>query len=835
MTLEPDEPSIRAFLSHLHEAAEAAFEGSSSPGLLSLVKIFPDSKPVAYRFHIGDIDSMVAAALAEARGGHNVYVEGRTVRPGLARSQRGTAADTIGVFALVIDDDSDTGKAGASLLTPSLAVESSPGNRHLWHFLDRAISHSEAAMLGSTMRASDAGGDTATGKPDQPYRVAGTPNIPGRSKRERGRTAVHPTFILEAPGTVFSAAEIAAAYARYQRHQEQPSAEAGDDGTARSIAEGLERLSPKRRADLSRAVAAGERSQHFFKVTGWLKGDGFSAAEAAALWRQFPQGAGFDKYVANRARDELNHWTADAWNRATDVPWDGFDASAINAGNASGAKASQPQTRSSDPVDLWARFDPPGLPPDLLPREIEDYAVVQGGLMGADPAGLATAALAVCAAAIPDRIKVQVKQHDPHWTEAARIWVALVGDPSTKKSPVISQAVRPLFRLDAELFRAWASARAEFDKLSKDEQRATQAPKQVRLRLEDTTIEAAQEVLRDSPDGVLCFQDELAGWFGSMDKYSGHRGAMKDRSFWLQSFNGGSYAVSRIGRGSGFIENLSVCMLGGIQPETIRKVASEAVDDGLLQRLFPVVLRPATVGRDEPAAGVVSLYGGLVEDLHRLKPPASGFGDLSPTTARALRFDPEAHEIRRDLEQRHIDLMAVETINKKLASHIGKYDGLFARLCVVFHCIETRGKGTVEPTISADVARRAATFLHRFLLPHALAFYAGVLGLSENHDALTAIGGYLLTHPELQEITFRNMDRGDRAMKSLTREEAQKQLERLEYFGWLDATPMPRNGTAPRWKVNPRIHELFAQRRDHERTRRERARTFIASLEDAAG
>ena len=68
--------------------------------------------------------------------------------------------------------------------------------------------------------------------------------------------------------------------------------------------------------------------------------------------------------------------------------------------------------------------------------------------------------------------------------------------------------------------------------------------------MQDTTIEAAQEILKDSPDGVLLYQDELSGWFGSMDKYSGARGAAKDRAFWLQAYNGGPYTVNRIGRGS---------------------------------------------------------------------------------------------------------------------------------------------------------------------------------------------------------------------------------------------------------------------------------------------
>ncbi|PZQ94087.1 MAG: hypothetical protein DI533_22820, partial [Cereibacter sphaeroides] len=60
--------------------------------------------------------------------------------------------------------------------------------------------------------------------------------------------------------------------------------------------------------------------------------------------------------------------------------------------------------------------------------------------MGVDPGGLIMSALAVCAAAIPDRIRVQVKRHDPSWRESARLWVALIGPPSAKKTPMMTTA-----------------------------------------------------------------------------------------------------------------------------------------------------------------------------------------------------------------------------------------------------------------------------------------------------------------------------------------------------------------------------------------------------------
>ena len=137
-----------------------------------------------------------------------------------------------------------------------------------------------------------------------------------------------------------------------------------------------------------------------------------------------------------------------------------------------------------------------------------------------------------------------------------------------------------------------------------------------------------------------------------------------------------------------FIPNLSVSILGGIQPEPIRKLAEGGDDDGLLQRFIPIMLRPAVGGRDEPPAQAVFDYNDLISNLRELKPPMTG--GLLHTVA-PLKFDDGALAIREELEKKHLELQQCESINRKLASHIGKYNGIFARLCVVWHCVEHAG------------------------------------------------------------------------------------------------------------------------------------------------
>src|SRR5690606_14896317 len=158
----------------------------------------------------------------------------------------------------------------------------------------------------------------------------------------------------------------------------------------------------------------------------------------------------------------------------------------------------------------------------------------------------------------------------------------------------------------------------------------------------------------------------LSGWFGSMDKYSGGgRGAAKDRSFWLEAFNGGPHTVNRVARGASVIPNLSVSLLGGIQPEPLRAIAKDAHDDGLLQRLLPIALRAGALGKDVPQPDVAATYSGLVERLSRLKKPVrAGLQQEVP-----LRFSPAAQLVWADAVARIHGLgVSWESVNAKLAA-----------------------------------------------------------------------------------------------------------------------------------------------------------------------
>lgn len=179
--------------------ARAATEGIKQPGILNMVLVNPTDDDVTsvYRYALDDPDlaeRMTSDAINASATGHNCYCEGRTVRPGLNGKQRGDLNDTVAVFALTVDSDSDKGKAWTPIVPTSLAVEISPNNAHYWFFLDKAVDAQTGKALGERLRAAT-NADQDTGVITQPYRLCGTVNFPTKAKLERGRV-VTPTRSL---------------------------------------------------------------------------------------------------------------------------------------------------------------------------------------------------------------------------------------------------------------------------------------------------------------------------------------------------------------------------------------------------------------------------------------------------------------------------------------------------------------------------------------------------------------------------------------------------------------------------------------------------------------
>ena len=178
-----DAATVRQFLEIICTHVAQAINGADRPGVLQLCRINPmdERSVVPSRFTADDVEAMISLAIDDANAGHNVYIEARTVDPALRGTKRGGIDDTAWVYGFVCDSDADKGRAGNITAKPSLAVETSPGNYHLWYLLDRPIRAGQAKQIGDAIRKGS-GADQDTGVITQCYRIAGTPKTTHRSR-----------------------------------------------------------------------------------------------------------------------------------------------------------------------------------------------------------------------------------------------------------------------------------------------------------------------------------------------------------------------------------------------------------------------------------------------------------------------------------------------------------------------------------------------------------------------------------------------------------------------------------------------------------------------------
>ncbi len=267
-------------------------------------------KLVLSRYQIGDVKRMVQDAIADSNNGHNVYIEGRTVRRDLGANERGKIEDTVRCFALVIDADADTSKTWTPPpdVQASLEIESSAGtgNRQYWFFLEQAVSPDDAKKLGARMRASS-GGDSKSGDPVQPWRVAGTINYPGAAKQRRGRV-VTPTRLVNHTGKRWTVAELEAAFPAPQKRPASEAVGNADDESA---------VDPELMKLIEEGAPEGDRSEVFYRVVATLKQrHGFSVDGIVTLLEKYPNGiaakyAGRVVGEVRRVYEKIKHDSAD--------------------------------------------------------------------------------------------------------------------------------------------------------------------------------------------------------------------------------------------------------------------------------------------------------------------------------------------------------------------------------------------------------------------------------------------------------------------------------------------------------------------------------------------
>lgn len=481
----------------------------------------------------------------------------------------------------------------------------------------------------------------------------------------------------------------------------------------------------------------------------------------------------------------------------------------------------------------------------LLPGPLRAWVEDVSARMDNAPPDFAAAATIVVAGALLGRkVGIRPKRNDD-WLVVPNLWGGLVGPPASMKTPALEQAIRPVKRLAAKAQEAHEEAirehdldlmvvaaergalkkkleatakkvasggasRGNLDEVRQEIQDLEEpdAPREKRYMTNDATIEKISEILKDNPDGILYYRDELMGWLRSLDK----AGREADRAFYLEAWNGnGSFSVDRIGRGSLHVPAVCVSVLGGIQPGPLSTYVGDALEeaekaDGLLQR-FQLLVYPDLRGYDPvdrwPDLEAKNRAYEVFEGLANLSPEAFGAvvdedeGKEVPYT----RFDPEAQEVFNAWRAGFEPRFRGGEYPAAIESHFMKYRSLFASLALIFETIDYVGGESSGGAVRKTSALRAGAWCE-YLESHAMRIYSPAL------DVATVAARALLDRMDEGDVAdgTKVRDIYNRQWSGLgTREEVTSALEVLEEHGWVRReTVKPEGGGRPSEIV--RIH-----------------------------
>jgi hypothetical protein len=506
-----------------------------------------------------------------------------------------------------------------------------------------------------------------------------------------------------------------------------------------------------------------------------------------------------------------------------------------------------------EPVDCFVDFGsaPAIVTEDEAPPALWPFIQDTAERMGTATSSVTLCAIVSCSAVISEKWRLQPKRYDWSWTETSIVWGAMVGPPAIGKTPVVRACTAPIEAMERterekwqEDYDAWKREHEAWKEAKKnkdsDPGEEPQRPRCNRYLVESFTMEALQEVLRDDekaqfscPAGkVLCRQNELSELVANLDRYSAGRSG-GDRGALLRLNDGGVFSVDRVMRGSFFSPSWAAAILGGIQPEPIQAIAKQSADDGLLQRFCFDVPQPSPMRGDDraPNRTAIERYNAIFPALAALRPVSS---EEHP---QAVVLHVDAHAARERIDDLARLMAALPDTSTRLQSALGKWRGLFARLCLVFHLIDVadhHARGETAPplhVVPTATANRVERYMRRILLPHLVRADVIMFATLQTSHARW-VAGHVLAHG-LDRIAARDL-RGYRPLSAPeARDELNSVMASLVTLGWLDPEP-PRNSLNPvsAWRVNPAVHQRFAQRAEQERaSRQQRAQEVRQKLQ----
>lgn len=216
------------------------------------------------------------------------------------------------------------------------------------------------------------------------------------------------------------------------------------------------------------------------------------------------------------------------------------------------------------------------------------------------------------------------------WVSRPIIYMVLIGPPSCGKTPPLRQAISPLLKLDEEYDRRYdseAKAFRKWERLTAKQRKQQSMPEEMEMPkrrchvVVNSTIEALISSMRDNPNGVLIYNDEIDSLLSNFNRYNG-----SDESYFLSLFSGTPFKYTRKSNNEYIFLARPYCsIIGSTQPGMLSSLfGGKRALNGFSSRflkVYPPISAMPTWNDTSMPDGILQEWECIIRKVAGIKPP----------------------------------------------------------------------------------------------------------------------------------------------------------------------------------------------------------------------
>ncbi|MCI5082137.1 MAG: YfjI family protein [Saprospiraceae bacterium] len=340
-------------------------------------------------------------------------------------------------------------------------------------------------------------------------------------------------------------------------------------------------------------------------------------------------------------------------------------------------------------------------PINVFPPVIQDVIQEWHKAFGLPIEYFCSSVLSALSAVIGNSVKIKYKND---WYEPSMIYSALVGPPSSGKTPAINKAFSPVRDIEKQYWQDYKEAKKQFQQLCHEakETKGEKPPEPHNrdLIVQDLTQEAATILMAKNPKGLVLIMDELMKFINSFDRYA--KGG--DMQYYLSIWSGEMVKTNRATKEQVRVLDPCLSVIGGIQTGILKELANpKNQETGLVSRFLFTI--PTTFDRKLDTGynlnrQTVNKYDELVKSLYNKLEEVSGHATMfensylieSNVITAILEMEPQAYQLYTNYRNEKIK-DSNEASNSLERAGLGKFERICLRFALILQLCDNAANG----------------------------------------------------------------------------------------------------------------------------------------------